>query len=225
MTETNPLGSLGRKVAKFKDLTRPEAELNANMAKAGLLMPGLEIRIANQEDMSKDQPAGEPGELLIKGPWIIQEYFKNPAADKFHNGYLVTGDIARLDEDGAIIICDRSKDVVKSGGEWISSIDMENKVASMAEIAMAAVVAVPHPRWDERPVVIIVMAQGAKPDGILEKVRTHLSSDFAKFQLPDDVLIWSELPMTSTGKLDKKVMRDRLNKEGYVLPDLRQAKM
>lgn len=225
MTETNPLGSLGRKVAKFKDLTRPEEELNANMAKAGLTMPGVEIRIANQEDMSKDQPSGEAGELLIKGPWIIQEYLKNPAEDKFHNGWLITGDIARLDEDGAIIICDRSKDVVKSGGEWISSIDMENKVASMTEVATAAVVAVPHPRWDERPVVIVVLSQGASADGILEKVRKHLSSDFAKFQLPDDVLAWSEIPMTSTGKIDKKVIRDRLSKEGYVLPDLRKSKL
>lgn len=225
MTETNPLGSLARKVAKLKDVSRSQEDLNQNIGKAGLLMPGLEIRIANPEDLAKDQPYGEPGELLIRGPWIIQEYFKIPAADKFHQGWLITGDIARLDEEGAIIICDRSKDVVKSGGEWISSIDMENLVASLSEVAMAAVVGVPHPKWDERPVVITVLNQGASADGLLDKIRDRLSSDFAKFQLPDDVLVWPEIPMTSTGKLDKKVIRDKLSNEGYLLPDLRKSKL
>mmetsp|Transcript_7108 Transcript_7108/g.11486 ORF Transcript_7108/g.11486 Transcript_7108/m.11486 type:complete len:566 (+) Transcript_7108:72-1769(+) len=225
MTETNPLGSLGRRVAKFSDLSKSDEELNANMAKAGLVMPGLQVRIANQEDLAKDQPADEPGELLIKGPWIIQEYLKNPAADKFHNGWLITGDIAKLDKEGAIVICDRSKDVVKSGGEWISSIDMENMVASLADVQMAAVVAVPHPKWDERPVVVVVLNPGASADGLFDKVRQHLSSSFAKFQLPDEVLVWAEMPMTSTGKLDKKSIRDLLNKEGYVLPDLRKSKL
>lgn len=225
MTETNPLGSIGRKVAKFSDLSKSEEDLNKNMAKAGLVLPGLQIRIASQEDLSKEQPRGEQGELLIRGPWIIQEYLKNPAPDKFHNGWLITGDIAKLDEEGAIVICDRSKDVVKSGGEWISSIDMENLVASMPEVAIAAVVAVPHPKWDERPVVIVVLNQNASADGLLDKVRNHLSGSFAKFQLPDEVLVWPEMPMTSTGKLDKKVIRARLDKEGYVLPDLRKSKL
>mmetsp|Transcript_98202 Transcript_98202/g.194515 ORF Transcript_98202/g.194515 Transcript_98202/m.194515 type:complete len:565 (+) Transcript_98202:64-1758(+) len=225
MTETNPLGTLGRKWAKYKDLSRSPDDLNRNMAKAGLLMPGLELRIADQDNMDKDMPYGESGELLIRGPWIIQEYFKNPAEEKFHKGWLITGDIAKLDEEGAVIISDRSKDVVKSGGEWISSIDMENLVASMSEIAMAAVVAMPHPKWDERPVVIAVLAQGASEGGLADKVRAHLSSDFAKFQLPDDVLVWPAIPMTSTGKIDKKVIRAKLSEEGYVLPDLRQSKL
>jgi len=225
MTETNPLGSLGRRVAKLKDVALSDEDRNKNISKAGLIIYGLEVRIADPEDMNKDVPYGAQGEFLIKGPWIIQEYFKNPAPDKFHNGWLITGDIARLDEEGALIICDRSKDVVKSGGEWISSIDMENSVVSMAEVALAAVVAVPHPRWDERPVVVVVLAPGASADGILDKVRTHLSSSFAKFQLPDDVLCWPEIPMTGTGKLDKKVIRDRLSKEGYILPDLRSSKL
>lgn len=225
MTETNPLGTLGRKIAKYKDISRSPDDLNRNMAKAGLLLPGLELRIADQENLDKDMPYGEPGEFLIRGPWIIQEYFKNPAEEKFHKGWLITGDIAKLDEEGAVIICDRSKDVVKSGGEWISSIDMENLVASMSEVAMAAVVAIPHPKWDERPVVIAVLAQGASEGGLTDKVRAHLSSDFAKFQLPDDVLVWPEIPMTSTGKIDKKVIRDKLSKQGYVLPDLRKSKL
>lgn len=95
----------------------------------------------------------------------------------------------------------------------------------MPEIQMAAVVAVPHPKWDERPVVLAVLAPNGDATNLHEKVKAHLSSDFAKFQLPDEVLVWKELPMTSTGKLDKKVMRDRLNKEGYVLPDLRKSKL
>merc|ERR1719242_420592 len=116
MTETNPLGTLGHKVAKYKDLSRSPDDLNRNMAKAGLLLPGVELRIADQDNMDKDVPYGEAGELLIRGPWIIQEYFKNPAEEKFHKGWLITGDIAKLDEEGAVIISDRSKDVVKSGG-------------------------------------------------------------------------------------------------------------
>lgn len=225
MTETNPLGSAARKVAKFKDLVLSDVELDQNVAKAGFAVGCVEIRIANPDAMGEDQPRGEPGELLVRGPYVIQEYFKNPAPEKFHEGWLITGDIAKLDEEGAIVICDRSKDVVKSGGEWISSIDMENKVAGLPEVAMAAVVAVPHPKWEERPVVIAVLAPNAAADGLHAKVKDQLSGAFATWQLPDETLVWPEIPMTSTGKIDKKVIRDRLRKQGYVLPDQRQSKL
>lgn len=225
MTELNPLGTIARQVGSFRDLAKSDAELHVNVTKAGLASPGVELRIANPEALSEDQPRGEPGELLARGPWVIQEYYKNPATERFFNGWLITGDIAKIDEEGAIVICDRSKDVIKSGGEWISSIDMENAVTGMPEIVMAAVVAAPHPKWDERPIVIVVLAPGADAIGLHEKVNKHLSALFTKWQLPDDILVWPEIPMTSTGKIDKKVIRGRLKEQAYVLPDQRQSKL
>mmetsp|Transcript_54544 Transcript_54544/g.119344 ORF Transcript_54544/g.119344 Transcript_54544/m.119344 type:complete len:565 (-) Transcript_54544:73-1767(-) len=218
MTETNPLGALGRRIAKHKDVGASNDTLLANISKAGLPTLGIEVRIANPDDMDKDMPQGQPGELLVRGPHVITSYFQYDAPDKFHKGWLITGDVAKLDEEGAIVISDRSKDVIKSGGEWISSIDLENHITSMDGIAMAAVVAMPHPRWDERPVAVVMLAPGSSADGLAGQVATHCLKAFAKFQCPDDVLVWEAIPLTSTGKLDKKVIRDRLSKEGYVLP-------
>lgn len=225
MTETNPLGSLGRVVATHADLAKTPEQRFQNCLKAGLPVYGIQVRIAEPEALDRDVAPGEAGELLVKGPWVIQGYYENPAPEKFHNGWLITGDVARIDAEGAIIICDRSKDVIKSGGEWISSIDMENDITAMPEVTMACVVAVPHPKWDERPIAIVVVAPGQPTDTaaasrLKERVNAHLSSNWAKFQLPDDVLIWPEIPLTSTGKLDKKVVRGELQKQGYVLPTL-----
>jgi len=221
MTETNPLGALGVRVAKVSDLDKSLDDSFKNVMKAGLPMPGVQVRIADSENLSKDVPAGEAGELLVRGPWIIQEYFQVDAPDKFHNGWLITGDVAKVDSEGAIIISDRSKDVIKSGGEWISSIDLENLITSMPGVAMAAVVAVPHPKWDERPVAIVMLAPDASKDNLLDRVHAHCSKNFAKFQLPDDVLVWKEIPLTSTGKLDKKVIRAKLEEQKYVVPSAR----
>lgn len=228
MTETNPLGTIARKVAKYKDLALSAEELFKNTTKAGLPCPGVELRVVSSEDLDKDVPAGQAGELLVKGPWVIAEYFQVNAKEKFHKGWLITGDVAKLDEEGALVISDRSKDVIKSGGEWISSIDLENHIASMEGLASAAVVAVPHPRWDERPVAIVTLAPGAAKgtrEALSEKVLQHCLKAFAKFQLPDEVLIWDELPLVGTGKVDKKAIRDRLKQQGYVLPTLRESKL
>jgi len=221
MTETNPLGSLGRRIAKHKDLSSSPEVLFKNIAKAGLPLPGVEVRIANPENLDRELPQGEAGELLVRGPWIIAGYFEYSAADKFHKGWLITGDVAKIDEEGAIVISDRSKDVIKSGGEWISSIDLENHILGMEGVVQAAVVAVPHPRWDERPVATVVLAPNSSSEGILERVSAHCLQKFAKFQLPDDVLVWPEIPLTSTGKIDKKVIREKLKTLGYELPSLR----
>lgn len=218
MTETNPLGSIGRRVAKYKDLSKTPDALFSNITKAGLPVPGLRVRIADPANLEKTQPDGQAGELLVRGPWVIGDYFKDSAPEKFHRGWLITGDVAHIDEEGAIVISDRSKDVIKSGGEWISSIDLENHISAMSEVAMAAVVAVPHPRWDERPVAIVVLSPGASVAGLRERVAEHCLKKFAKFQLPDDVVPWQQIPLTSTGKLDKKEIRARLKSQGYVLP-------
>jgi fatty-acyl-CoA synthase len=131
----------------------------------------------------------------------------------------MTGDVAKIDSEQYLIIADRSKDLVKSGGEWISSVDLENHIVGMNGIAMAAVVAQSHPKWDERPVAVVVLSEGSKTTA--EAVVAHCAKAFAKWQLPDDVLFRDALPLTSTGKIDKRALRAELAAEGYSLPELR----
>ncbi|MEE9281382.1 MAG: long-chain fatty acid--CoA ligase [Myxococcota bacterium] len=219
MTETNPLGTLSRKLAKRAHRALSDDEQFENVAKAGLLMPGLEMEIVDDDFESLPHDGEAVGELLIRGPWICAEYYNDPQPDKFHDGWLVTGDVARIDAEQYLIIADRSKDLIKSGGEWISSVDVENHIVALPGVAQAAVVAQPHPKWDERPVALVVRAEGSEVAA--EAIREHCAKAFAKWQLPDDVLFWDELPLTSTGKLDKKAIRARLQAEGYSLPDQR----
>ena len=160
------------------------------------------------------------GEILIRGPWICSEYYNDPQPEKFHDGWLITGDVGKIDSEEYLIISDRSKDLVKTGGEWISSVDLENHIVSLDGVSQACVVAQPHPKWDERPVALIVVEPGKKPGA--EEVIEHCGKAFAKWQLPDDVLYIDEIPLTSTGKMDKKVVRADLDAQGYVLPDLRE---
>lgn len=221
MTETNPSGTFAKRVAFYSDLHKPLEEQFTNVTKAGIPSPGVEMRIARPDNLDEDMLQGETGELLVRGPWIITKYFQQHSPEKFHRGWLVTGDVAKFDKDGALILLDRSKDAIKSGGEWISSIDLENHISAMPEISSVVVLAQPHPKWEERPVAVVVLSREAGPDAstnILERVRSHCLGTYAKFQLPDDVLVWQELPLNGTGKLDKKAIRDRLLQEGYVLP-------
>ncbi len=219
MTETNPLGTLSRKVSKRSQIGMSEDEQFENVAKAGLAMAGLEIEIFDEEWNRLPHDGEAVGELCIKGAWIASEYFNDPQPDKFHDGWLVTGDVAKIDPEQYIIISDRSKDLIKSGGEWISSVDLENHIVAMPGVAQAAVVAQPHPKWDERPVALVVMNEGSElnADAVIE----HCSSIFAKWQLPDEVVETDNIPLTSTGKIDKKAIRARLDDESYQLPDLR----
>ena len=149
-----------------------------------------------------------------------QEYYNDPQPDKFHDGWLVTGDVAKIDSEQYVMIADRSKDLIKSGGEWISSVDLENHIVAMPGVAQAAVVARPHPKWDERPVALVIMSDDAElnPEAVVE----HCSNIFAKWQLPDEIIETTNIPLTSTGKIDKKAIRARLAEEGYQLPDLRK---
>ncbi len=219
MTETNPLGTLSRKVSKYTQRGLSEDEQFENVAKAGLLMPGLEMEIFDDEWNALPHDGETVGELCIRGPWIAAEYYNDPQPDKFHDGWLVTGDVAKIDPDQYLLIADRSKDLIKSGGEWISSVDLENHIVAMPDIAQAAVVAQPHPKWDERPVALVIMAEGREldPAAVIE----HCGRAFAKWQLPDDVMVTDDIPLTTTGKIDKKIIRARLADEGYQLPDLR----
>ena len=219
MTETSPLATLSRRVMKRSQLALTEDEQFDNVAKAGQLMPGLELDIFDENFDRVPHDGESVGEILVRGPWICSEYYNNPQPDKFHDGWLITGDVGKIDSEEYLIISDRSKDLVKSGGEWISSVDLENHIVALDGVAQACVVAHPHPKWDERPVALIVVEPGAEVSK--ETVIEHCATQFAKWQLPDDVLTIDSVPLTSTGKMDKKVVRADLEAQGYVLPDLR----
>ena len=231
MTETGPLGTTGTAQATYKHSQQSEEDQFGNVTLAGIPALGVQLKIVDSEDFSIDLPNdGEAqGELLVKGPWVTIRYYnrydENATKNFTKDGWLATGDIASITENGALIIRDRSKDVIKSGGEWISSIDLENHIVALPYISQCAVVAQPHPKWDERPVVIAILSDSNEGENILDKVRDHCSSMFAKYELPDEVLVWDDLPVTGTGKISKKDIRNRLESEGYMLPDLRQNKL
>lgn len=219
LTETSPLATLSRRLMKRKHLTMSLDEQLTNVGKAGQLMPGLEVDIFD-EDFNRLPHDGESvGEILIRGPWICSEYYRDPQPERFHGDWLITGDVGTIDAEEYLVIADRSKDLVKSGGEWISSVDLENHIVAMDGVAQACVVAQPHPKWDERPVALVILDPDAEisPQSILE----HCTTRFAKWQLPDDILFVEAIPLTSTGKMDKKVVRADLEAKNYVLPDLR----
>ena len=219
MTETSPLATLSRRVMKRSQLSLSEDAQFENVAKAGQIMPGLELDIFD-EDFNRLPHDGESvGEILIRGPWICSEYYHNPQPERFHDGWLITGDVGKIDPEEYLIISDRSKDLVKSGGEWISSVDLENHIVALDGVAQACVVAQPHPKWDERPVALVVLDAGREVS--VQRIIDHCAAAFARWQLPDDVLFVDSVPLTSTGKMDKKVVRADLAAQGYQLPDLR----
>ena len=221
MTETSPLATLSRRVMTRGHLELSEDAQFENVAKAGQLMPGLELDIFDEEFNRVPHDGESVGEILVRGPWICSEYYNDPQPEKFHNGWLITGDVGKIDPQEYLIISDRSKDLVKSGGEWISSVDLENHIVALDGVAGACVVAQPHPKWDERPVALLVLDPGAEVSE--QAVLDHCATAFAKWQLPDEVLYIDSIPLTTTGKMDKKVVRADLEAKGYQLPDLRKS--
>lgn len=240
MTETLSSGTTAKMVTTWEHAQQGEEEQFQNVTVAGIPLCGVEVKLVEAADFSKELPQDgkAQGELLVRGPTVTARYYKSDnvtTRSRFvPGGWLATGDICSI-KDGAVIIHDRSKDLIKSGGEWISSKDMENIITSMSEVAQCAVVGQPHPKWDERPVVVLVPVEnhpnlegisGEDGSGWLQAVRKHCESKLAKFQLPDDVIVWKELPLNSTGKVSKKEIRARLEVEQYMLPDLRpQSKL
>lgn len=220
MTETNPLGTNARYINTHRDRSKTQLEQYQNLSRAGLPIPGIEMRIVNPNDLDQEVAHGSQGELLVRGPLVITKYYGNEAPEMFHDGWLLTGDVAKLDANNEIVICDRTKDFIKSGGEWISSVALETCISKLEGISMVAVVGVPHPKWDERPIAIVTIMPGATPPSkdLTQLVREHCSHSFAKFQLPDDVLVWESMPLNSTGKMDKKMVRKMLAEDGYTLP-------
>jgi acyl-CoA synthetase (AMP-forming)/AMP-acid ligase II len=206
MTETSPMGSVCRLKPKMRSW--PRQRILDTKQRCGIPAPGLEIRIV--DDMGNEVPRDgvSMGRLLIRGPWIASTYYKqDPAPEKFPDGWLDTGDVATIDSEGYIAIADRSKDLIKSGGEWISSVDLENAIMAVPGVVEAAVIAVNHPKWQERPLACIVTKQGATITK--EQIYEHLKKQFPKWWMPDEIVFIDAVPRTSVGKFDKKVLRDR----------------
>jgi fatty-acyl-CoA synthase len=206
MTETSPLGSNSRLKPKMNDWPR-EKQLDIKQ-RAGIRAPGLKMRIVDDAGNEVPHDGMAMGRLLIKGPWVASTYYKeDPSPEKFPGGWLDTGDVATLDAEGYMAIADRSKDLVKSGGEWISSVDLENAIMAISDVAEAAVIAVHHPKWQERPLACVVVKQGAAVTK--EQIYDHLGKSFAKWWMPDDIVFIEAVPKTSVGKFDKKALRDQ----------------
>jgi fatty-acyl-CoA synthase len=209
MTETSPLASLCKLRSYQEDL--PLDEQFRIKARQGTVLPGVDFRVVDMET-GKEVPWDNQsyGELQVRGPWIARAYYKDSESSaKFAEGWLRTGDVAVVDEDGIIQLVDRTKDLVKSGGEWISSVELEGLIMGHPKILEACVIGVPHPKWDERPLAYVV----AKPDFVeqitKEEIFEHLRPQVAKWWLPDDVVFIDAIPKTSVGKFDKKVLRSR----------------
>ena len=208
MTETSPLGSLSWVKSTLSDLS--DEELVEIRAKQGLPLPGVDARIVDVETGEELAWDGQAfGELHVRGPWIASAYYKDASGeDKFTpDGWLRTGDVATMDKEGYIHLVDRTKDVIKSGGEWISSVDLENEIMSHPSVAEAAVIGVHHPKWQERPLACVVVKKGEQLSK--NEVLEFLAPRVAKWWLPDDVVFVDEIPKTSVGKFSKKDLRAR----------------
>jgi fatty-acyl-CoA synthase len=202
MTETSPLGSL----AKPHKHAAPEQHMDYHDL-AGRMLPGVELRIVSNEETGEVAPTdGETiGEIEVRGPWITGSYYLDATPEKFRDGWLRTGDMGTLDSRGYLRITDRTKDVIKSGGEWVSSIDLENAIMAHPAIAEAAVIGVPDPRWDERPMACLVVRQGSSVTPA--ELKEFLASRVAKWWIPERWTFIEAVPKTSVGKFDKKVLR------------------
>ena len=213
MTELSPLGTLN--TFKEKHFTLSEAERFAIQQKQGRVIFGVEMKIVDGDGKALPQDGKAFGDLLVRGPWIVGEYFKSEGGNPCTpDGWFPTGDVATIDPDGYMQITDRSKDVIKSGGEWISSIDLENLAVAHPAVAEAAVIGVVHPKWDERPLLVVVKKANAVVSK--EELLKFFDGKIAKWWMPDDVAFVDQLPHTATGKILKTKLREDF--KDYRLP-------
>ncbi|HVZ43639.1 MAG TPA: 3-(methylthio)propionyl-CoA ligase [Ramlibacter sp.] len=212
MTEMSPLGTLCTLKNKHLALS-PEERMKIRL-KQGRAVYGVDLKIVDGEGREQPWDGKAYGDLYVKGPWIVREYFKGEGGDPLVNGWFPTGDVATIDPDGYMQITDRSKDVIKSGGEWISSIDIENIAMGHPAIQMAACVGMRHPKWDERPIVVVVKRPGAEVTK--EELLRFYEGKIAKWQIPDDVVFVDAIPLGATGKMLKTRLREQL--KDYRLP-------
>jgi fatty-acyl-CoA synthase len=208
MTETGPLACASRPRRRHAGMSGDE--LLDVRERTGTIFAGLEARVTDEHGRPLATDGVTVGELEVRGPWIASGYYGVDAAERFNDGWLRTGDMAAMERDGYFRIVDRAKDLVKSGGEWISSVELEGHLLAHPKVADAAVVAVPSRRWDERPVAVLVAADASDPP-TLDDVREFLLERVAKWWLPDAIELVAEIPKTSVGKLDKERMRAQLD--------------
>ncbi len=217
MTEMSPLGTLC--TLKNKQLQLPKDEQMKILQKQGRAIYGVDMRIVDSDGTDQPWDGKSYGDLLVRGPWIVDSYFKGESPlvkDAQGRGWFPTGDVATIDPDGFMQITDRSKDVIKSGGEWISSIDIENIAMAHPAVAMPACIGMPHPKWDERPIVAVAKKPGAEVTR--EELLKFYEGKTAKWQIPDDVVFVDAIPLGATGKMLKTRLREQL--AGYRLPGL-----
>ena len=215
MTETSPLCVIGKLQPRHAALTADEKM--ALKLKQGHGIFGVDIKIVDDDGNRLPWDGKAFGEVFVRGPWIASGYFKGEGGDKLDGeGFFPTGDVATIDPDGYLHLVDRAKDVIKSGGEWISSIDLENAATGHPAVAEAAVIGVPHPKWQERPLLLVVPRPGMRPSR--EEILDHLAERVAKWWLPNDVVFVEDLPHTATGKLLKVELRNRYRE--HRLPDV-----
>jgi fatty-acyl-CoA synthase len=214
MTELSPLGTLC--TLKNKHLKLSAAEQMKIRLKQGRCIFGIDMKIVDSEGKALPHDGKAAGDLLVKGPWVVASYYRHEGPSPLVDGWFPTGDVATIDADGFMQITDRSKDVIKSGGEWISSIDIENIAMAHPAVAMAACIGIRHPKWDERPIVCVVRKPGAEVTR--EELLKFYEGKTAKWQIPDDAVFVDAIPLGATGKMLKTKLREQL--EGYVLPGL-----
>ncbi len=203
MTETSPVATYSRPLERERD----DAYWDER-ARQGRPLPWVELRLVDDDGAEVPWDGSSTGEIEVRGPWIASAYFREDDAEKFDAGWLRTGDIAAVDESGSVQITDRAKDVIKSGGEWISSVELENELMSHPDVVEAAVIAKPHERWAERPLCCVVLREGSETTAA--ELVEHLRPRVAKWWLPDEFAFVAEIPKTSVGKFDKKVLRGEL---------------
>ncbi|WP_305806964.1 AMP-binding protein, partial [Stenotrophomonas sp. YIM B06876] len=217
MTEMSPLGTLC--TLKNKHLALPKDQQMKILQKQGRAIYGVDMKIVDGDGKELPWDGKTYGDLLVRGPWILDTYYKGASplvADAQGRQWFPTGDVATIDADGFMQITDRSKDVIKSGGEWISSIDIENIAMGHPAIAMAACIGMPHPKWDERPIVAVTKKPGAQVTR--EQLLQFYEGKTAKWQIPDDVVFVDAIPLGATGKMLKVKLREQL--KDYRLPGL-----
>jgi 3-(methylthio)propionyl---CoA ligase len=208
MTEMSPVGTLSR--LKAKHLDQPVEQQRAVMTTQGRAVYGVDMALLGDDGSFQPWDGKSAGDLVVRGPWIIERYFKQDGTPLVEAGgmrWFPTGDVAAIDADGYMHITDRSKDVIKSGGEWISSIELENIAMSHPAVHEAAVIAAAHPKWDERPLLVVIKKPGAEVSR--EELLGHYEGRIVKWQIPDDVVFVSEIPHTATGKIQKLKLREQ----------------
>jgi len=217
MTELSPAGTVSRVRAEME--AWPKEDQTRLRLMQGTPFPLVELRVVREDGTEAPWDGATAGELQARGPWVVKQYYNDPGSeDRFVNGWFRTGDVANIDQRGFIRLVDRTKDMVKSGGEWISSVDLENAIMGHPQVAEAAVVAIAHPKWTERPLACVVARPGGEAELTRDGIRAFLKGRVADWWLPDDVVVIDAIPKTSVGKFDKKALRERF--KDHVWPEV-----